>query len=220
MADWPAAETGYLLGGTGTRPELSVAVSLSAEVGLPGPDHAPGAGPAADWAERYRTIGAQLDEPGLGASLLTSLDPDQPLPVAGGVPSLRRFARSAELFAHAVAAATAPPITGLATLGELLDRYGLTADRLAAANADRPLNGLLAAGQPLAMRTGQTEPDTVPAGIGTLVQVAAGLRVAAGQLLEDNRGLRLAAEPAMVLPGILSWPRRRAFRTRCRPATP
>ncbi|MBV9821197.1 MAG: LysM peptidoglycan-binding domain-containing protein [Actinobacteria bacterium] len=201
VADWPGVRTRYQLGGTGARPEL--AVTVSAEALLPGPD---GTAPAGDRAERYRTIGAQLDEPGPDVSLLVSLVASRPLPVIDGVVALRRFARSAELFAHTVAAATAPDLTGLATLAELLDRYGLTAGRLAAANADRPLHGLLAAGQPLAMRTGQLEPDVVPTGIGTLAQVAAGLGVAPGQLLEDNRGLRLAAVPSPVLPGIMVLP--------------
>ena len=207
LGDWPAAETAYRIGGAGTRPELAVIVSAQLGVGLSGPNEAADvtARLAADHAERYRRIGEQLDEPGLTVSLRTSLDPSQPLPLADGAASLRRFARSAELFAHAAAAATAPELTGIATLGELLDRFGLTADRLSFANYDQPLNRLLAAGQPLARRTGQAEPNTVPTGPSTLGEVT-GPHMTMGQLLEDNRGLRLAADPAVVLPGIASLP--------------
>ncbi len=206
LGDWPAAETAYRIGGAGAQPELAVTVSAQLGVGLSGPNEAADvtARLAADQAKRYRLIGDQLDEPGLTVSLRTSLDPSQPLPLAGGAASLRRFARSAELFAHAAAAATAPELTGIATLGELLDRYGLTTDRLAFANANQPLNRLLAAGQPLAGQAGQ-EPDTVPAGSSTLTEVT-GPRRWIGQLLEDNRGLRLATDPAVLLFGIASLP--------------
>lgn len=204
VSTWPATRLGYRLAGTAAEPELSITVSA----GAPGPDDCCEAiaRSGAEQAGRYQQIGAQLDEPGLTVSLLTSLNAGLLLPVPEGVATLRCFARSAELFAQATATAAGPELTGLATLDELLDRYGLTADRLAAAHADRPLNRLLEAGQPLAMRTGQLEPDTVPAGLDTLAQVAAGLHLAPGQLLTDNRGLRLAVEPAVMLPGVMSLP--------------
>ena len=205
---WPGAESSYRLSGTRNDPRLVVTVSVQPGFALPGPADSPGqaALAAGEHAERYRLICSQLDEAGLTASLLTTLDPSQLMPLDGGVPALRRLAQASVLCAQAAAAATQPELIGIATAGELMDRFGLLADNLAAANADQPLNRLLAAGQPLAMRTGQLEPDTVPADLSTLAQVAARLHIAPGRLLEDNRGLRLAAEPAFALPGTVTLP--------------
>ncbi|MDQ1742759.1 MAG: hypothetical protein QOE23_1098 [Pseudonocardiales bacterium] len=205
---WPGTECCYRIAGTDPRPELAVTVSTRPDWAVPGPDEAPqrAARRAGEQAGRYRLIGAQLDGAAITVSLLCTVGGDPAMPVADGAPSLRRFARAAELFAGAMAAATAPELAGIATLGELLDRYGLLADQLAAANADRPLNGLLAAGQALARRLGQPAPDTVPADGSTLTDVAAGLNVTAGRLLADNRGLRLAAEPIIELPGRMTLP--------------
>ncbi len=191
---------------------LAVTVSATTE-GLPGPLDPPGA--AAAVAARYRLICSQLDQPGLTVSLLSTLNPGQPLPVPGGASTLRRFAAAAELFTTAAAAVTPPDLSclgmlddlsGLGMLDDLLDGYGVLTAELATANAGRPLNGLLAAGQPLAMRTSQTEPDLVPADASTLAEVAVRLGSTPERLLKDNRGLRLAVAPSIVLPGIVALP--------------
>ncbi|HEX8093673.1 LysM peptidoglycan-binding domain-containing protein [Jatrophihabitans sp.] len=205
---WPDAQCSYWLSGTGKEPMLTVTVAAQPGGWLPGPADSPhaAAARAAEHAERYRLVRAQLDDPGVAVSLLTTLDPGLVLPVADGAESLRRFAAAAELFVQAAAGATPPKLTGLATLGELMDRYGISAERLATANVDQPLNRLLAAGQPLAVRTGQIEPDTVPADASTLAAVAVRLRITPERLLEDNRGLQLSADSAFVLPGIVTLP--------------
>ncbi len=205
---WPSAVSEYGIGGGAPAPTLAVSVSTQPGPGLPGPADAPApaARRAAEQAARYGLICSQLDDPRVTVSLLSTLHPGQVLPVADGARSLRRFARAAELFTVTAAMATAPALTGISTLGELLDRYGLPVERLAAANADQPLNRLVDTGQPLAMRTGQIEPDTVPTDSSTLAQVAARLRVSPERLLEDNRGLRLAAGAAWVLPGTVTLP--------------
>lgn len=206
VGSWLGAVSSYLLSGDEKQRTLAVTVTPQCGYGLPGQLDRPAdtAARAAEQAAQYRLIRSQLDDPGLAVSLLSTLHPGLVLPVAEGAPSLRRHVAAAELLALAGAAATPPCLTGIATLGELMDRYGLIASRLGAANADQPLNGLLAAGQPLAMRTGQIEPDTVPADPSTLAQVAARLGITAERLLEDNRGLRLAADPSFVLPGIVA----------------
>lgn len=205
---WPGAVSSYRLSGTEQQPVLALTLSPRPDSGLPGPADSvqQAALLAAQQAERYRLIRAQLDDPSLTVSVLTTLDESLVLPAADGPSSLRRFASSAQLFCQAAATATAPKLAGLATLDELLDRYGLSPEQLAAVNADRPLNGLLAAGQPLARRLGQAAPDTVPVEASTLAEVAAGLNIAAGRLLADNRGLQLAADPTAVLPGRVTLP--------------
>ena len=204
VGSWPGAEASYWLSGAKTKPTLAVTVTVDAGCGLSGPTGS--SQQAAQLAAKYRLICSQLDDPGILVSLLTSLDPNLALPVPDGPDALRRLAAASTLFADAAASARPPALTGIATLGELLDRYGLLADRLAAVNADLVLNSLVAAGQPLAMRTGQLEPDTVPADPSTLAQVAARLGITSGRLLEDNRGLRLATDCAFVLPGIVALP--------------
>ena len=203
---WPGTESWYALSGTAKDPQLAVTVSAQPGHALPGPAESAGQAVlrAAEQAERYRLICSQLAE--ADVSVLTSLDPGRPMPIASGALALRRLAEAGALSAQAAAAARQPELAGIATVGELLDRYGLLVEHLAAVNADQPLNRLLAAGQPLAMRTGQIEPDTVPADPSTLAQVAARLRVTAQRLLEDNRGLRLAAEPEVALPGTVTLP--------------
>jgi hypothetical protein len=205
---WPGAAFCYRFAGTATQPELAVTLSTRPDGAGPGPAEPPSSAAqrAREQAGRYRLIRAQLDEAGIAVSLLSSVTAELAMPVPGGAPSLSRFARAAELFAEATAAATAPALAGIATLGELLDRYGLSPEQLAVANADRRLNGLLAAGQPLARRLGQAAPDTVPAENSTLAEVAAGLNLPAGRLLAANRGLLLAAEPAVELPGRVTLP--------------
>jgi LysM domain-containing protein len=208
VQSWPGVASSYRLSGMEQPPLLAVTVSAQPDLGLPEPTDTPqqAALLAAHQAEQYRLIRKQLDDPNLTVSLLTTLDPELVLPSADGLPSLRRFAAAAQLFAKGAAAARPPELAGIATLGELLDHYGLAADRLAGPNVNLALHSVLSAGQPLAMRTGQLEPDTVPADPSTLGQVAARLGITPERLLEDNRGLRLAIEPALVLPGIVALP--------------
>ncbi len=207
LAAWPGAECCYRFAGTGPLPELAVIVSTRPDWLVPGPDDAPQAAvrQAGEHAGRYRLTGARLDA-GSTVSLLSSLTGDLAMPVTEDVPALRRFTRAAELFAGAMAAATSPKLSGIATLDELLERYGLSPAQLAAANADRPLTGLLAAGQDLARRLGQGAPDTVPADASTLAEVAGRLRTSPGRLLAGNRGLMLATDPTAVLPGRITLP--------------
>ncbi|MEO6500746.1 MAG: hypothetical protein ABIQ09_02405, partial [Jatrophihabitantaceae bacterium] len=208
----------YQLSGAEQSPSLSVTVSAPAVHGPSGPSgpFEPSgppdpSGTAAERAARYRLICSQLDQPGLTVSLLSTLNPGLAMPVADGASSLRRHAAAAELLASATATVTPPDLSSVGTLEELLNGYGVPAQLLALANADRPLNSLLAAGQPLAAVAGPTEPDapssdTVPSDSSSLAEVASLLGVPAQRLLEDNRGLRLAAEASWVLPGVVALP--------------
>ncbi|MEO7262829.1 MAG: hypothetical protein ABI047_16485 [Jatrophihabitantaceae bacterium] len=204
VGSWPGAVSSYRIDGTEQAPTLTVTLSARAELGVSGPLDSPGT--AAEQAEHYRLICSQLDQPGLTVSLLSTLNPSLVMPVADGPASLRSYAAAAELLAGAQAGLTPPDLTSTGTLDELLDGYGVPAQRLAATNTGRPLQGLLAAGQPLAARTGQIEPDTVPSDASTLVEVADRLRITPERLLEDNRGLRLAVQPSWALPGVMALP--------------
>lgn len=223
VRSWPGAVRSYRIDGTEQAPSLSVTVSNPAQRGPSGPsgpfepsEPPDPSGTAADQAARYRLICSQLDQPGLTVALLSTLNPGLAMPVADGASSLRRHAAAAELLASTTATVTPPDLTGVDTLAELMDSYGVPAQILAAANADRPLNSLLAAGQPLAGVAGPTEPDspssdtlasiTVPADPSSLAEVAGLLGVTPQRLLEDNRGLRLATEASWVLPGVVELP--------------
>lgn len=225
---WPDAVTSYLLSASepsasepsasgpdardSSAPEglLTLAVTLSTQGGhwLPGRAGLAGitAPQAAAQAERYQLIRSQLDSPGLSVWLQSTLNSGLALPVLDGAPSLRRHAAAAELFAAAAATATPPKLTGITTLGQLLDCYGLLPQHLAPANAELPLSSLLAAGQTLAASADQTGPAETPAGTATLAEVAGRLSSTPERLLQDNRGLRLAAEPAFALPGVAALP--------------
>jgi hypothetical protein len=218
VGSWPGAACSYLLRGAEQSPSLSVTVWAPAVHGPSGPSgpFEPSvpldpSGTAAERAAQYRLICSQLDQPGLTVSLLSTLNPGLAMPVADGVASLRRHAAAAELLASATATVTPPELSNVGTLEELLDGYGVPTQILALANADRPLNSLLAAGQPLAAVAGPTEPDTpssvtVPSDSSSLAEVASLLGVPAQRLLEDNRGLQLAADASWVLPGVVALP--------------
>lgn len=224
VGSWPGAVSSYLLTGDETRRALAVTLASHCDYGLPGPADPPAdaARRAVEQGERYRVIRSQLRDPGLAVSLLSTLHPGLVLPVADGASSLRRHAEAAELFALAGTTATPPTLSGIATLGELLDRYGLSARGVAAANADLPLSSLLAAGQTLTVPGGDSEagggsePDggSQPSGgsepemVGsdTLAEMADRLSSTPERLLQDNLSLQLAAEPAFVLPGVVTLP--------------
>lgn len=160
---WPGTTSSY--GVTAEGGQVTLAIAVGSQVGAlaPGLTAAPAAARAAagHQADRYREAYYQLCQPTVKVFSLTSLSLDgkgEPgeIPVSGGRVALWGFAAASWLYAEAIAALATPPLTGLATLGAVSERFGHSAAALAAVNGEVALKDIFAAGQKL-----KVEPDIV-----------------------------------------------------------
>ncbi|MFC5740612.1 hypothetical protein [Dyella tabacisoli] len=166
-AGWPAVVTGYLVTGSGANVALNINVAPKGAALMPSPTQSGDALVTAairQW-QTYAQIYYQLAQPGISASVLTSLavtSDGKGQPVSDIAPLLG-YAAGAYLYAQAAASVSALPPLGATTLGQVPTLYGVAWADLAQANLHLPL----------ALLFGDSAVFTVPAFIAMTDQATA-----------------------------------------------
>jgi LysM repeat protein len=139
---WPAVTTSYALAKADNVVTLAITVASQAGLLMPAPDQSPNVAldAAGRQAARFATAYYQLAQPGVAASVLTSLqqNPDgTPAPIATAVAPLWGFTAAGYVAAQAAAALlpVQPTASAALTLQQIVQTFGVTCAEIAQANA-------------------------------------------------------------------------------------
>jgi LysM domain len=152
LTSWPALTAAFRV----PKPEGIGGPKLVVELGFqpgqylagPGEAPAPAIEVSTDHRQRYARIYYQVMQETVAGNLLTSLSCDaigQPIRLANEIIELRSYTAAAHAFLATTSNLTAVPSAATChTLNDVVARYGVWFDGLAAANAEVPLSGIFA----------------------------------------------------------------------------
>lgn len=202
LSSWPQTTADFTVrAATGGGAILSVQLAMQTGGLIPSPTEGGAAAAlrAADLSERFARIYYQVMQPDVTVGLSTTLDSPAGGPVPHPAPMAPIRSQAAAAFAFAAAAARFEPAAAdpahASTLAGLVDWYGVDWSSLASANADTPIDRLIAASEvavPIfaVFKAGDTVAGLCPAHLDPATVLGD----------PDNTALPLAAGTELIIP--------------------